>query len=126
MTHVELVENEVLNDTIDALLMDTWRDDMSDEIYAINQSLPNAPAASRQKTRVIREWMDRVLHKIVGYKAQHRHILNEATALLQLSLPNDVVTNNIMSFLELPSHTFDGEIGVEETTGMLNRSSLTV
>ena len=130
LSRVDLVEIEVLNETIAALLIDKWRDDMSEEIDSINQSLPNAPAGSflaeeGDKTSFIRQWMGRVLHKIVGYKAQHRRILEEAASTLQHLLPNDIVTNNIMPFLELPSHTFEGEIGVEDTTGMLNRSSLT-
>ena len=116
LSRVNLVEIEVLNETIAVLSMDNWKRDMNVELDSINQSLPNVPAM--EKTRVIQEWMGRVLHKIVGYKAQHRRVLNEATALLQLSLPNDIVTNNVMSFMELPSHTFEGEIGVEETTGM--------
>ena len=119
LKHVDLVERAVLKNTIDALLMDNWRDDMNSEIAAINQSLPNAYAGSvnnsgvvtneGDKTRVIREWIGRSSRKIVSYKAQHRRILEGAVSTLQLLLPCDIVLNNIISFLELPPHTFDGE-----------------
>ena len=40
LNRVDLVEGDVLNDTIDALLLDEWRDDMTFEIHSINQILP--------------------------------------------------------------------------------------
>ena len=116
LTHADIVERAVLNETVDALFMDNWRDDMNSEIAAINQSLPNTfagtPLGDNEeggKTRVIQEWIRRILRKIADYKVQHRHVLNEASSTLQLVLPCDIVLNNIVSFLELPPHTFDVE-----------------
>ena len=117
LKHMDLVERAVLNETVAALQSEKWRVSMKKEIDSINQSLPLASAGSGdfsinvagEKTRVIREWMGRVLHKIVSYKAQHRRVLNEAASTFQHVLPNDIVTKNVMSFLELPSHTFEGE-----------------
>eukprot|EP00984_Skeletonema_dohrnii_P024260 scaffold13375_cov87-Skeletonema_dohrnii-CCMP3373.AAC.2 len=115
LKQVNLVEGAVLRDTIDALLLDEWRNDMKDEIGAINQILPNTPAGSCYnfevggKAQAVRMWIRTVLRKIIHCKAQHRSYLNEAAAALQLDLPNDVVNKNILPFLELPSHTFEGE-----------------
>ena len=43
------------------------------------------------------------------YKAEHRLLLNVAASTLQLTLPNDIVMNSVVPFLELPEHTFEGE-----------------
>ena len=86
---------------------------MGDVIDSINHILPSTPAGYhhevRGKARAIREWIALVLRKIIHYKAQHRSVLNEVAALLQLDLPNDIVHNNVLAFLELPLPAFDGE-----------------
>eukprot|EP00984_Skeletonema_dohrnii_P020596 scaffold10077_cov83-Skeletonema_dohrnii-CCMP3373.AAC.4 len=113
LKHVDLVEGEVLRDTIAALLLDEWRNDMDVEIGVINQCLPTAPAGddfdAGGKAQAVRMWISSVLHKIVQYKAQHRRLLNEAATILQHALPNDIVNKNVLPFLELPSFTFEGE-----------------
>ena len=111
LRHVHFVEEEVLNETVNALLLDEWKNDMRRDIGSINHNLPNAPASffNGEKTIVIREWIRSVLSKIIYYKAQHRRLLKEAAATLQLFLPNDTVVNNVLPFVELPAHTFDGE-----------------
>eukprot|EP00985_Skeletonema_marinoi_P008327 scaffold3750_cov168-Skeletonema_marinoi.AAC.3 len=115
LKHVELVEKAVLRDTIAALLLEEWRNDMNEEINAINQSLPTTPAGSDdfydvgEKTEAVQLWIKSVLHKIVRYKAQHHSLLNEAATTLQRALPNDIVNKNVLPFLELPSYTFEGE-----------------
>ena len=38
----------------------------------------------------------------------------EATTTLQLVLPQDIVMDSALSFLELPSYTFEGEDDEEE------------
>eukprot|EP00984_Skeletonema_dohrnii_P007520 scaffold2735_cov75-Skeletonema_dohrnii-CCMP3373.AAC.5 len=125
MKHVDLVEGAVLRDTTDALLLEEWRNDMKNKIGAINQILPTTPAGvyeeMRGKAQAIRTWIRSVLHKIIDYKAQHQSLLNEAATTLQLALPNDIVLNNILPFLKLPSHTFEGEVyGEEEEEGDVN------
>ena len=114
--HVDLVGG--VHETADALLLEEWKDDMNEEIYEIDQVLPNTPAGISSsvaydaggKARTIRSWITSVLRKIIHYKAEHRRILNEAaTTLLQTTLPNDILLKNVLPFLELPSYRFEGE-----------------
>ena len=112
LNHVDLIGG--VHETVAALLMEEWKNDMNEEIDSINQVLPNTPAGdwrddSGGKAQAIRTWIRSVLRKIVQYKAEHRRIMDEAAATLQFVLPQDIVRNNVLSFLELPSHTFDGE-----------------
>ena len=92
---------------------------MRNVIDSINQILPITPAGTTSfnaggKARAIREWMQRVLRKIHHYKAQHRSLLNEAATFLQLDLPSDIVHNSVLTCLELPLYTFDGEDAIVE------------
>jgi hypothetical protein len=113
LNHVDLIVG--VHETIDSLLIEEWKNDMNEEVDAISQILPNTPSGNNMmydtggKAREIRAWISSVLRKIVRYKAEHRRYLNEATAILQSSLPNDIVLKNVLPFLELPSYTFDGE-----------------
>eukprot|EP00984_Skeletonema_dohrnii_P005391 scaffold1897_cov74-Skeletonema_dohrnii-CCMP3373.AAC.3 len=114
MEHVDLVEEAVLCDTIAALLLGEWRNDMKDKLGAINQILPTAPAGDGLfdvggKAQTVQLWISSVLSTIVQYKAQHRSYLNEAATALQLASPNDAVLENVLPFLELPSYMFEGE-----------------
>jgi len=65
------------------------------------------------KALVIRMWIRSVLRNIVRYKARHHRLLNEV-ATLQQAFPKDIMLNSILPFLELPSHTFEGEVYGEE------------
>ncbi|KAK1733346.1 hypothetical protein QTG54_015905 [Skeletonema marinoi] len=47
-----------------------------------------------------------------GAFAQHQSFLNEAATTLQHTLPQDIMVNNVLPFLELPSYTF--EVGDHE------------
>ena len=92
---------------------------MNTEIDSINQSLLHADVGKHrynmgEKTLVIREWIARVLRDIIHYKAEHRHLLKMAATALCHALPQDIVNNNVLSFLELPSYAFDGEDAVDE------------
>eukprot|EP00985_Skeletonema_marinoi_P028323 scaffold24547_cov73-Skeletonema_marinoi.AAC.2 len=114
LKHVDLVEGAVLRDTIAALLLDEWRNDMNDKLGAINQSLPTTPAGDGLfdvggKAQTVQFWISSVLSTIVRYKAQHRSLLNEAATALQLASTNDVVLENVLPFLKLPSYMFEGE-----------------
>jgi len=118
LKHVDLVEGGV-HETIAALQLEEWRNDMNEEIDSINQILPTASAGSEyfgdwgdfeegEKSRVIRTWIRSVLGKIVRYQAEHQRLLDEEVATtLQLALPRDIVMNNVLPFLELPSYTFE-------------------
>ena len=119
LNHVDL--DEGVHETIGAFLMEEWKNDMHEEIDAINEILPHTsagrisanremgPSDPGEKTQAIRTWIASVLRKIIRYKAEHRRYLNEAAATLQLALPNDIVFKNILPFVELPAYTFDGE-----------------
>ena len=85
------------------------------EIESINDILPNVDDG--RKAIALRMWIRLVLSKIIDYKAQHRRLLNEAASRLQLVLPNHIVLNNVLPFVELPLHTFDRE--EEDGTGVL-------
>ena len=69
--HVDLVEGE-LQESIAALQLEEWRNDMSEEINSINQILLDADAGYHinddedhgEKARVIRRWIRSVLRKI--------------------------------------------------------------
>eukprot|EP00577_Skeletonema_sp_RCC1716_P020483 CAMPEP_0113410128 /NCGR_PEP_ID=MMETSP0013_2-20120614/21517_1 /TAXON_ID=2843 ORGANISM="Skeletonema costatum, Strain 1716" /NCGR_SAMPLE_ID=MMETSP0013_2 /ASSEMBLY_ACC=CAM_ASM_000158 /LENGTH=301 /DNA_ID=CAMNT_0000296295 /DNA_START=244 /DNA_END=1149 /DNA_ORIENTATION=- /assembly_acc=CAM_ASM_000158 len=123
LKQVDLVEGE-LHETIAALQLEEWRNDMNEEIDSINQILPTTPAGSGwahdnddepEKARAIRTWIRSILHKILHYKAEHQRLLDEEVATtLQLALPQDIVTNNVLPFLELPSYTFEVEDYEEE------------
>ena len=116
LNRVDLVEAEVLNETVSALLLEEWKNDMNEEIESIHRILPNAPAGlteryvdNGEKADRIRRWIFVVRQKIIRYKAEHRHYLNEAAITLRCALPNDIVLKNVLPFLELPSYTFQGE-----------------
>ena len=122
LKHVDLVEGGLL-ETISALQLEEWRNDIRRELYSINRVLPSAPAGEGwdededaddhgypgEKARVIRWWITVVLGKIEHYKAKHQRILNEAATALHFALPHDILTNSVLPFLELPSHTFEEE-----------------
>ena len=120
LNRVDLVEAAILKETMAAMLMEEWRLDMRNVINSINHILPNTPAGMTidgnvgGKTRAVREWVELVLRSIHRYKAQHRSLLNEAAAILQLDLPSDIVHNNVLAFFELPLYTFDGEDAIVE------------
>ena len=114
MECVDLVEGAILDDTIDALLIEEWKNDMNEEIDAINRIVASAPAGNivydGGKAREIRTWIRSVLRKVIYHKAEHRRYLNVAAATLQTALPNEIVLNNVLTFLELPPYKFQGEI----------------
>ena len=110
LTRVDLVEEAALQETAAALQLDVWENDMNEEIDSINRILLNARAGcvtggwfdDGEKAQAIRRWIESFIGKINRYKAEHRRVLNEAAATLQLVLPPDIATKNIVPFLELP------------------------
>ena len=106
LKRIDLVEGGELSETIAALHMERWRNDMNEEITSIHQNLPNAPAGDRnndgEKTQVIRRWIRSVRDKLIHYKAEHQRVLDVAGTTLVLALPRDLVMNHVLSFLELP------------------------
>eukprot|EP00984_Skeletonema_dohrnii_P000625 scaffold194_cov84-Skeletonema_dohrnii-CCMP3373.AAC.6 len=116
LKHVDLVQGD-LHETIAALQLEEWRNDMNEEIDSINQILPTVDAGSGgwdtdegEKAQAIRTWIRSVLRKIIHYQAEHQRLLDEQVATtLQLALPQDIVMKNVVPFLELPSYTFEVE-----------------
>ena len=128
LKHVDLVEGE-LHETVAALQLEEWRNDMNYEINSINQTLPNLHAgylnvnwydarerkvSYGEKARAIRRWLRSVLGKIIHYQEEHQRILEAAATTLQFTLPQDIAMNKVLPFLELPSHTFEVEEEQEE------------
>ena len=131
LSHIDLVEKEVLSKTVATLLKEEWKDDMNREIDSIKNILPNTLAGplpgedfqhfAGEKGRVVQEWMENVLRKVIYYKAEHNRSLKVAATALQPSLPNDIVMKNVIPFLDLPSHMFEWEDEVvEESNGTDN------
>ena len=124
-----------LHESIAALHLDQWRNDMEEEIDSINHILPDVHGDAKlddldegkaerikrwfsqsyigydygnfDKDEVIGGWLDSVFDKIAHYQAEHQRILDEAETTLQLALPRDIVVNNVLSYLALPAHTFE-------------------
>eukprot|EP00985_Skeletonema_marinoi_P034879 scaffold45091_cov226-Skeletonema_marinoi.AAC.1 len=107
LKHVDLVEGGGVHETIAALLLEEWKNDMNEEINSINEILSNTPAGDDfivgEKALAIRMWIRSVLHKLIHYKAEHQRYLNEAASTLQFALPQDIMVNNVLPFLELPN-----------------------
>ena len=106
LKHVDLVEGPI-HETIAALQLEEWRNEMNEEIDSINQILTDASACSGrddngENARAIGTWIRSVLHKITRYRAKHQRCLNEAATTLPPALPRDIVMNNVLPFLELP------------------------
>ncbi|KAK1737832.1 hypothetical protein QTG54_011604, partial [Skeletonema marinoi] len=110
LKHVDLVEGEV-HETIAALQLEEWRNDMYGEISSINQVLPTVDAGGLDdddevrvfdeggKAQAIRTWIRSVIGKIIHYQAEHQRLLDEEVATtLQLALPRDIVMNNVLPF----------------------------
>ena len=114
LEHVDLVGG--VHETIAALLLEEWKNDMNEEIDSINRILLSSRSGGMwehdpgEKSQAVRMWLQSILRKIIHYKAEHRRILNEAATTLQPSLPNDIVLKNVLPFLKMPSYTFEGEI----------------
>jgi hypothetical protein len=76
-------------DTLDVgiishLHMESWRNEMKDEIDRINQTLPNTRAI--EKTQAVQQWIAGVLRRMEQYKGEHQTLVKEAMTLLELVL----------------------------------------
>ncbi len=70
--------------TISSLHMESWKNEMMEEIDRINQTLPDTQSAA--KGAAINQWIESVLDKMEHYKAEHQILLKEAMTLLELAL----------------------------------------
>ena len=73
-----------IHKTISSLHLESWRNEMKEEIGRINKTLPNIPV--NERTRPIQQWITRVLQRIENYKTEHQTLLKEAMTLLELAL----------------------------------------
>ena len=107
LKHIDIVGG--VHETIAALLLEGWRNDVNKEIYSINKILPRrifGIVHPNGKARIIQRWIRAVLRKIIRYQAEHRRLLEEdVAATLMLGLPHDIVMNNVLPFLALTPYT---------------------
>jgi hypothetical protein len=82
LSQVDLVGG--IHQTISSLLLESWRNDMNDEIDSINQDLPNTRA--NDKTTLIQQWIERVLERMEHYKPKHYALLKNNMTQLELAL----------------------------------------
>ncbi len=73
-----------IHKTVASLHLESWRNEMNEEIQRINQILPSTD--EYEKAAEIAQWIRSVIIRIYIYKAEHRELLREATALLELAL----------------------------------------
>ena len=73
-----------IQETISSLHLESWRNEMNDEINRISQTLPHT--LSSEKGVTIQQWIRSVLRRMENYKAEHRELLKEAMTLLELAL----------------------------------------
>ena len=119
LSNVDIVKRDEFDNIIDALNLEEWKNDMNRAICSLNPSLRDAWAGEidddddGEKAIIIREWITTVRRKFFQYKALHRSFLDEVASTLKIlcMLPNDIVMNSVLPFLELPLHTFPQEEG---------------
>ena len=82
LTTVDLVGG--IHNTVASLHLESWRNEMNNEINHINLTLPTFTAW--HKTGAIQRWVGTVIGRLDHYKTEHKAILKEATTLLELVL----------------------------------------
>ena len=102
-----------IHKTISSLHLKMWRNEMLEEINRINQTLPNIGAT--KKTQAIQEWIARVLSRMVHYTTEHRILLKETAALLELALWKANLHEN------MADDAADAQEGVRVTRGHKKR-----
>ena len=117
LSQVDLV-GEVHN-TISSLNLESWRNDMDEEIDSINWDLPNLGTKDPdEKTLEIKRWIDRVLERMEHYKSEHHTLLKEAMPLLELALWKFKLLDE--TFGEM----FVGQEGMRTTRGQRKRARM--
>ena len=84
LTTVDLVGVEGIHKTISSLLLESWRNEMNQEIDRINQDLPNTSAD--EKTDTIRLWIESVISRMKRYKTEHKTLLKEDMTQLEFAV----------------------------------------
>ncbi len=83
LSRVDVLDGGI-HKTISSLHLKTWRNEMKEESDRINLTRPGISGMG--KHIVIREWITRVLQRIEHYKTEHKVLVKEAMALLELAL----------------------------------------
>ena len=73
-----------IHKTISSLHMESWMDEMKEEIDRINQTLPDTQSVA--KGAAINQWIESVHPKMEHYKTEHQLLVKEAMTLLELAL----------------------------------------
>eukprot|EP00986_Skeletonema_menzelii_P004540 scaffold1553_cov119-Skeletonema_menzelii.AAC.3 len=84
LTRVDIVGMEGVQNTISSLLLESWKDEMNQEIDRINQELPNTH--NSEKANTVRRWIRSVIDRMEHYKAEHNRLLKEHMTLLELAV----------------------------------------
>eukprot|EP00986_Skeletonema_menzelii_P003688 scaffold1172_cov144-Skeletonema_menzelii.AAC.13 len=82
LTTVNLVGG--VHKSVASLHLESWRNEMRDEINLINRDLPQT--SFLRKTEAIQRWIRSLIQRLVYFKAEHRALLKEAATLLELAL----------------------------------------
>eukprot|EP00986_Skeletonema_menzelii_P004452 scaffold1518_cov113-Skeletonema_menzelii.AAC.4 len=84
LTTVDLVGVEGIHKTISSLLLESWRNELNEEIDRINQELPNTH--NSEKANTVRRWITSVIDRMEHYKAEHNRLLKEHMTQLELAV----------------------------------------
>ena len=84
LTTVDIVGIEKIHKTISSFLLESWRNEMNEEVDRINRELPNTHMD--EKTDSIRLWVRSVFNRMDHYKAEHNRLLKEHMTLLELAI----------------------------------------
>jgi hypothetical protein len=82
LSRVDALDGEI-HTTISSLHLESWREEMLEEIDRINQTLPNIRFG---KSEAIQQWLARVFIRLEHYKTEHKTLLKEVMTLLELAL----------------------------------------
>ena len=82
LSRVDILDGGI-HKTISSLHMESWRNEMLEEIDRINQTLLNR---AFQRGGSIQQWITRVFGRMDHYKSEHQILLKEAMTLLELAL----------------------------------------
>ncbi len=89
LSQVDLVGG--VHKTVSSLFLESWRNEMNDEIDRVNRNLPRyslylPTTNAADKTAAIRRWMERVIRRIQRYKSEHYALLKNNMTQLELTL----------------------------------------
>ena len=73
-----------IHKTINYLSLESWRNEIHDEIDRVNRVLPDAD--QKEKTHIIQQWMKSVIGVVEYCKNEHHNLIHEAMIQLDLAL----------------------------------------